>query len=124
MARILVIDDDDQIRQMLRQMFERLGYEVMDAKDGKEGIGLHCERNADVIITDIFMSEKEGIETIKELKQQFPNVNIIAMSGGSMSGSIGRDAYLKAAKSLGAAKTFTKPIDRRELIDAVQNLLK
>jgi len=82
MARILVIDDDIQILEMLGQTLEREGYEVVDALDGKEGMRLYREAPTDLVITDIVMPEKEGVETIMELKRDFPDVKIIAMSGG------------------------------------------
>ena len=120
MARILIIDDDVQILDMLRQTLEREGYEVVDAPNGKEGIRLYREDPADLIITDIIMPEKEGIEIIVELKRDFPNVKIIAISGG---GQIGSEEYLRIAKGLGALRTFTKPVEREELLGAVQELI-
>jgi DNA-binding NtrC family response regulator len=121
MARILVIDDDVQILEMLRQTLEREGYEVIGSLDGKEGIRLYREAPTDLIITDIVMPEKEGIETIMELKRDFPDVKIIAISGG---GRIGPEDYLRIAKKLGAMHTFTKPIGREELLGVVRELLK
>ena len=121
MARILVIDDDIQILEMLRQTLEREGYEVIDARDGKEGIRFYREAPTDLIITDIVMPKKEGVETIMELKRDFPDVKIIAISGG---GRIGPENYLQIAKSLGAMHTFTKPIGREKLLAAVRELLK
>ena len=92
MALILIIDDDDQIRRVLRKTLERDGYDVADAPNGKEGIRLYRENPADLVITDIIMPEKEGIETIRELRRDFPEVKIIAISGG---GRIGPDSYFK-----------------------------
>jgi len=120
MARILIIDDEIQVRTMLRQMFEREGHEVIDAPDGKVAISLHREEPTDLIITDLIIPEKEGIETIIELRRDFPEVKIIAMSGG---GYIGPEDYLKMAKGLGAKCTFSKPIKREELLKAVRELL-
>jgi DNA-binding response OmpR family regulator len=119
-ARILIIDDEDQIRTMLRQLLEHEGYEVMEAPDGREGIKTYRSKPADLIITDIVMPEKEGIETIMELKQDYPDVKIIAMSGG---GRIEPETYLKMAKNFGALLTFTKPIQTRQLLNAVKGLL-
>jgi CheY-like chemotaxis protein len=121
MALILIIDDDNQFRAMLREMLERAGYEVVDAPDGKEGIKLYREKAADLIITDIVMPEKEGIETIMELRRDFPDVKIIAISGG---GRLDSGQYLIMAKSLGALYTFTKPVEREKLLQAVEELLK
>jgi DNA-binding NtrC family response regulator len=120
MARILIIDDDVHILRMLRQTLERKGYEVIEASNGKEGIRLYREEPADLIITDLIMPEKEGIETIKELRRDFPQLKIIAISGG---GRIGAEAYLPMAKKLGAMRTFIKPIAREELLEAVRELL-
>ena len=83
MKRLLVIDDDDQMRQMLKQMLERAGYEIIDAPDGQTGIELYRQNPTDLIITDLIMPQKDGMETIIELKRDFPNVKIIAISGGS-----------------------------------------
>ena len=120
MARILVIDDDAQIQVMLRQVLERAGYEVVDAPDGKVGIELYREQKADLVITDLIMPEKEGIETIRELRGEFPDVKIIAISGG---GVIGPENYLCLARGLGALRTFSKPVERKEIIETVQELL-
>lgn len=120
MARILIIDDDAQIRNMLRQMLEREGFEIADAADGKAGIRLFHQAPADLVITDIIMPDKEGLETIRELLQDNPDLRIIAMSGG---GLVGPHHYLKIAEGFGAIRTFTKPIDRRELISAVREVL-
>ena len=120
MKRILVIDDDDQVRQMLKQMLEREGYEVIDAADGKEGIRLYRNEPTDLIITDIIMPEKEGLETIRELKQDFPDIKIIAISGG---GRLDPGNYLEIARKWGVGRTFAKPFDRTELLEAIQQLL-
>ncbi len=120
MKRILVIDDDVQVRQMLKQTLEREGYEVVDAADGNEGIKLYRDEPTDLIITDIIMPDKEGIETIIELKRDFPDVKIIAVSGG---GRIDSRNYLEVAHGFGVDRTFTKPFDRAELLEAIQQLL-
>ena len=120
MPLILIIDDDDQLRGMLREMLERAGYEVADAPNGKEGIRLYRENPADLVVTDLIMPEKEGIETIIELRREFPDVKIIAMSGG---GTIEAEKYLRMAKGLGAVRTLTKPIERKELLEAVRELI-
>ena len=121
MKRILVMEDDMQFRQMLRLTLERGGYEVVEAPDGKEGIRLYRQSPTDLILTDIIMPEKEGVETIIELKRDFPDVKIIAMSGGSR----GLDAHncLSYVKGLGVSQIFTKPFDRKELLEVIQELL-
>jgi DNA-binding response OmpR family regulator len=120
MPRILVIDDDDLIRAALRRALECEGYDVVDAQHGKEGIDLFREQGADLIITDIIMPEKDGIETIKEIRRDFPEVGIVAISGG---GCIAADHYLALARRSGAQKTFTKPLGSKELLEAVRELL-
>ena len=120
-GRILVIDDEPEIRKLFVQKLAGKGYEIIEACDGKEGLKLYHETRPDLVITDLIMPEKEGIETITELKREFPNVKIIAISGG---GRNVPDAYLHMAKNLGAERTFSKPIDWPELIKAVRELLK
>jgi DNA-binding response OmpR family regulator len=112
MARILVIDDDRDVREMLRRILEHDGHEVIEASNGEAGVRLYRERPADVVITDIIMPEKEGIETIRDLRRENPQIKIIAISGG---GRIGPSDYLNAARMLGAKKTFSKPFSRQEL---------
>lgn len=121
MARILIIDDESQIRSMLRLMLERVGYEVIEAADGMDGIRQYRDNPADLIITDLIMPNKDGIGMIIELKKEFPEVKIIAMSGGGVNRPEG---YLDGAKKLGATRTLTKPIDRDEMINAVKETLK
>ena len=121
MAHILIIDDDDQFRAMLRQLIERNGHEVTDASGGKEGIRLYQENPTDLIITDLIMPGKDGIETIQELKTISPQVKIIAISGG---GRLGPDDYLHLAKMLGAKRILSKPINLSELSKAIEELLE
>ena len=121
MARILIIDDESQIRSMLRLMLERVGYEIAEAPDGIEGIRQYRENPADLIITDLIMPNKDGIGMIIDLKKEFPNVKIIAMSGGGVNRPEG---YLDGAKKLGATRTLTKPIDRDEMLTAVKETLQ
>ena len=121
MERILIIDDEQQIRSMLRLMLERDGYEVVEAPDGIEGIKAYRQKPADLIITDLIMPNKDGIGMIIDLHKEYPDVKIIAMSGGGLNKPEG---YLKGAKKLGAACTLTKPIDREKMLRAVKNILK
>ncbi len=121
MARILIIDDETQIRSMLRLMLERVGYEVFEAADGMEGIRQYRDNPTDLIITDLIMPNKDGIGMMIELKKEFPRVKIIAMSGGGVNRPEG---YLDGAKKLGATRTLTKPIDRDKMLNAVKETLK
>jgi YesN/AraC family two-component response regulator len=121
MQRILIIDDESQIRSMLRLILERDGYAVSEAPDGVEGIRNFRETPADLIITDLIMPNKDGIGMIIELKKEFPAVKIIAMSGGGLNRPEG---YLRGAQKLGAAFTLSKPINRHDLLRAVKDTLK
>jgi len=119
--RILVIDDDEQMRTLLRQVMEWAGYQVAEASNGREGMRLQQKVMADLVITDLIMPEQEGLETITELKTRYPRIKIIAISGG---GRIGPEAYLPAARELGADRVFSKPFDVKELAEAVKELLQ
>ena len=121
MALILVIEDDVEVRQMLRQILERSGYDVEEASDGEEGIRRYREKQADLIITDIIMPKKEGIETITDLKVEFPDVKVIAISGG---GRLGPEPYLELAKGFGANRIIMKPFTAEEILEAIQELLE
>ena len=121
MTRILIIDDDEQVLDMLYESLTREGYDVLRASNGEQGLRLYRQEPVDLIITDIIMPEKEGIETIIELRQDFPDVKIIAMSGG---GRIVTKDYLHLAKIFGVQRTFKKPVAREQLLDAIKALLK
>jgi len=118
--KILVIDDDDQMRKLLRQVMEWANYEVIEASNGREGMQQCRKQTPDLVITDLIMPEQEGLETIALFKKDYPQLKIIAISGG---GRIGPEAYLPAAQELGADKVFSKPFDVRELAEAVKELL-
>ena len=120
MTRILVIDDEPQVRAMLQQMLEREGYKVVEAEEGGVGIKLYQEHPPDLVITDILMPGKEGIETILALRKAYPGVKIIAISGG---GRMGKLDVLPIAKSFGAVRTLAKPFEREELLEAVRAVL-
>ena len=117
---ILVIDDDETIREILRAILEREGYRVLEAPDGGEGLKQFTETPTDLVITDLIMPGKEGIETIRDLRRKFPGVKIIAVSGG---GRIGPDSYLKMAKGVGALRTLSKPFDVTVLLKAVEEVI-
>jgi len=120
MKRILVIDDDEQMRILLRQVMEWCGYTVDDACDGRKGMQRQRTHPADLVITDIVMPEQEGLETISKLKKEFPDTRIVAISGG---GRIGPDAYLPAALELGADLVFSKPFDVKAFVASIRELL-
>ncbi len=120
MAKILVLDDELSILLMIKKMLEKAGHEVNLALNGKEGLELFERSRPDMLITDIIMPEKEGLETIFELRRKYPKLKIIAISGG---GRISPDGYLPGAKLLGADMTFQKPLDQKEFLLAVSQLL-
>jgi DNA-binding response OmpR family regulator len=119
--RILIIDDEDQPRRMLQQVLTRAGYEVIEARNGNEGLQYFRTRPTDLIITDILMPEKEGLETIIDIRREFPAVKIIAMSGGGRTGNLN---FLEVAKRLGAQHTLQKPFELQEILGAVRDLLQ
>lgn len=120
MKSILIMDDDDKFRKMLRKMLEIAGYEVVEAPDGEVGMELYRENPTDLIILDIFMPWKEGLETIMELRRDFPESKILAISGG---GKMGYYDYLAKARRLGAQKSLTKPFERQEMLEVIEELL-
>ncbi len=118
--RILVIDDEEKIRELLCKVMERAGHEVIEAENGRIGQRLFEAEPTDLVITDLIMPEQEGIETIQALKAKYPTVKIIAISGG---GRLEPAGYLSAAEGLGADRVFAKPFNIKELTDAVNELL-
>jgi DNA-binding response OmpR family regulator len=119
-AHILIIDDDDLFRMMLKDLLEMEGYDVSEAGNGEMGVALFVESHPDLVITDILMPDKEGFQTIRELRQESPDVKIIAISGGARRASA--PDYLILAEDFGADRTFPKPFDRIELLQAIREL--
>jgi DNA-binding response OmpR family regulator len=117
MAQILLIDDDDQFRDMLRITLQRMGHDVVEAADGRIALRLGAQQNFDVAMVDMIMPDKEGMETITEMRKSKPDMRIIAMSGGGRMNS--RDILLLAA-GIGANKTLAKPFSNEELADALR----
>lgn len=121
MASILIVDDDQQIRKLLVRLLEKEGHQVGVASNGIEAVKQYSGNQVDLVITDIVMPEKEGIETIMDLKRIDPQVKIIAISGG---GKVNADHYLKMAQSLGAQETIEKPIEKNHLLKKINAVLK
>ncbi len=121
METILIIDDELAICKLLRQILEKDGYTVLEAANGDQGLALFEQHHPDLIITDLIMPGKEGLETIREIRKTNTDVKIIAISGGGISDP---QLYLDFAKKFGAQMTFSKPIDNKEIITAVRHLLK
>ena len=120
MTRILVIDDERPIRTAIRRMLERAGYEVEEAEDGAVGMQRLRARPADLAIIDLLMPNMGGVETIREVQTQFPQIKILAISGG---GRIGNLDPLLLVESLGVQRALAKLFERRELLAAVRELL-
>lgn len=119
-SQILVIEDDNAVREFIRQTLSKAGYGVIAAGDGVEGLDLFRAQKPDLVITDIVMPQKEGLQTIIELRQQAPDVKVIAMSAG---GRYSNMDYLKLARKFGARATLTKPFMRDEMLDLVRETL-
>ncbi len=121
MKKILVVDDDDLIRDLIYEILEPQGYHILLAENGNRALEILDKEEIDLIITDIIMPDKEGIETILEIKKRFPRANIIAMSGG---GQLEANSYLSMAKRLGVNATLTKPFTPAKLLSVVQEILE
>lgn len=129
MTRVMIIDDEEDIRIVLKEVFTRAGFDVVVASDGNEGLNLLREQPADLVITDIIMPGSDGVETAYDIRMEFPKTKIIVMSGGGNLGpadyepsAISTTAYLASAEAVGADLTLTKPFDRDELIRAARKL--
>lgn len=118
MARVLVIDDEADMRSFLEETLKAAGYEVALAADGEEGVKQYRASPADLVITDLFMPNQEGLETIRLLRKEFPGVRIIAMSGKPAAGTL-----LSIAQYLGAVTVLQKPFAADELLSAIQRAL-
>ena len=118
MPSVLVVDDEDQLRQLIREILEQAGYQVTEARDGKEAVQQYRLAPADVVIMDILMPEQDGLETTSTLRREFPNVKIIAITGSSE--MIGILSFLDVAKMLGAHRALQKPFEMKTLLDIVQ----
>ncbi|MCP9469991.1 MAG: response regulator [Nitrospira sp.] len=117
MPSVLVIDDDDQIRRMIREALEQAGYVVQEARGGEEGLKRYRASPTDVVLMDILMPDQDGLESILALRQEFPSARVIAMTGGS--DMIGIMNFLDVAKMLGACRTIQKPFELQTLLAAV-----
>lgn len=116
MARILVIDDDADVRRVVRRILEAEGHEVLEAANGAEGLKLYHQDPCDAVITDLYMPEKEGLETIRELCRNYSDVRILAITGAAQ-GSV--FDLRQHATRLGAKAALAKPFSRQELLDAL-----
>ncbi len=117
MARILVIDDESQVRKLIRHILEPEGYEIIEAFDGDDGLQLFLQTPVDLVITDLFMPNKDGLAVIQELRRMSPRIKIITITAG-----LGDDCA--RAHELGAARTLVKPLNMEELRDTVREILR
>jgi CheY-like chemotaxis protein len=120
MTQILIADDDEAYRRVLRTVLMRQGYEVREARDGHEVLTQMSQQAPDLLVTDILMPGKDGLETMVALRKQWPDTRIIAISGG---GRMQAEGFLQIALRLGARETLTKPFSNSELIESVQRVL-
>ncbi len=121
MARILIIDDDHAVRLTVQVILERDGHEVICAADGEQGLRAFQSAAPQLIITDIIMPNKEGLETIMQIRARDTKTPIIAMSGG---GRVGNADFLKMALRVGANEILSKPFERQELTAAISRVLQ
>ena len=120
LPRLLVVDDNEDMRQTMKRLLERLGYEVEIAANGARALEMQRKVAADVLITDIFMPDTDGLETINQFKASVPDVKIIAMSGGGA--SIREADYLSTASVVGADAVLRKPFSKESLLEVLQGL--
>ncbi|MDH4344550.1 MAG: response regulator, partial [Nitrospira sp.] len=114
MPSVLVVDDQDQVRQLIRETLEQAGYEVEEASNGKEGVERYRAKSSDLIIMDLLMPDQDGLEAIMTLRREFPDTRVIAMTGAS--DTIGVLDLLDVAKMFGARRTLHKPFDLNVLL--------
>ena len=120
MARILVVDDEVLLRKLVRKMLEEVGHQVAEATNGNEALAMVERTPPDLVIMDVLMPEREGIETIASLRRAKSAIPILAISGG---GRTRMTEFLTVAEKFGAQGSLRKPFDQKALLDAVQNLL-
>ena len=119
LMRVLVVDDNPDLRSFVKIVLERAGFEAEVAADGRRALNLQRERPADVLVTDIFMPEPDGLELIQHFKSRFPGIKIVAISGG---GKAGKADYLYVAAEIGAEAVLRKPFSTEALIRTLQEL--
>lgn len=130
MANILIIDDEKDVRVVLKEVLRRAGHDVTLAANGREGLEKLAADGADVVVTDVIMPGINGVAMVQQIREAHPDMPIIVISGGGNvspmdyePGAISTSAYLASATIAGANRTLTKPFERQALVDAVQELL-
>lgn len=119
LLKLLVIDDDVFFRELVKDILQDYPITIHEASNGEEGLLVLRQEPIQIVITDIIMPEKEGLESIIEIIQKYPGIQIIAVSGGGASGG---NYYLEMASSLGAHATLAKPFEKQELLDLLMQL--
>jgi DNA-binding NtrC family response regulator len=119
-ARILVVDDDGAIRGAIRKVLTLEGFEVIESMNGRDAIASYRAQPVELVITDIWMPDKDGLEVIRELRQISPDLPMIAMSGGSSRDQLD---FLHHAEAFGACKVFQKPFKIEELVQSVKQFI-
>jgi len=114
---ILIVDDEPQVRDLLQLMLQDAGHTTVTAADGREAVDMMASRKFDIVLTDLLMPERDGLEFIADIRKNHPAVRIVAMSGG---GHIARDSYLRIAKGFGAHVLLPKPFDHAAVIGAIE----
>ncbi len=118
MATILVIDDEESIRSLLKEVLERAGHSVLEASDGHQGLTLYQNNTVDLVLMDILMPGTDGLETTLQLTREYLDAKVIAMTGAH-----GEKNFLDVAKLFGARRVFEKPFDLAQLVQAVNEEL-
>ena len=120
MTRILVVDDDVHARTVAKAILEHAGFEVTEAVDGAAGLKAYRDTDADLVLCDMFMPDVDGLELIRELRREAPDLKVVAMSAGGFHGTLD---VLVIARRLGAVEALSKPFNPRELVRVVQRAL-
>jgi two-component system response regulator (stage 0 sporulation protein F) len=118
MATILIIDDEQSIRDLLREVLQTAGHRVIEARDGREGLALYQKQPVDLVIMDLLMPDTDGLEATLQLTREYVDAKVIAMTGAQ-----GDRNFLDVAKLFGARRTFEKPFDINKLVEAVKEEL-
>ncbi len=121
MKSVLVVDDEPGMREMVKQLLLNEGYRVLEASNGKHAMEFLKNETPELVITDIIMEEMDGVEIIMEIRENYPDVKIIAMSGGS---KISSEDYLESAADLGADRIFNKPFALSDMLNAIKELIE
>jgi len=131
MASILIVDDEEEIRVVLETLLKRAGFDIHIATDGDLAIKMYRESPTDLVIIDIIMPNKNGVDAIRALREEFPDVKIIAVSGGGQTGvlsykpvSLQTTVFLSAAESAGADAVLPKPFSTKELLAVIESLME